>query len=203
MATATIKPERKLKTIWYMNILFFYAAITVMMLLFFLFSDIYTWILISVSAGFLVSLIIVLTWIPAGYKALEYYVEEDSVKMKGGVFWRKHVTVPNKKITNIDIVQGPFERYLKIGTLHIQTAGAGGQQGQKAELKISGVRNMEKIRDIIADNLYSGYTAGGVREKNSSTLIEDISTGERYAGEKEILLEILQTLKSMDEKLKK
>lgn len=203
MATATIKPERKLKTIWYMNILLFYAAIAVMMLMFFLFSDIYTWILISVSAVFLLSLIIVLIWVPAGYKALEYYVEEDSVKMKGGVFWRKHVTVPNKKITNIDIVQGPFERFLKIGTLHIQTAGAGGQQGQKAELKISGVRNMEKIRDIIAGNLNSGYTSEGIKERISSSLAEDISLGEKYAGEKEILLEILQTLKSMDEKLKK
>ena len=91
-------------------------------------------------------------------------------------------------------VQFLGERIVAHAHAAVVAAGAGGQQGQKAELKISGVRNMEKIRDIIAGNLNSGY---------SSSLAEDISTGEKYTGEKEILLEILQTLKSMDEKLKK
>jgi membrane protein YdbS with pleckstrin-like domain len=198
MGKATIKPEKELKIIWYMAVLIFYTATLIMILMLFLFSDANIWVLTAMSAIWLLSLIIILIWVPAAYKALEYYIEEDSIKMKGGVFWRKHVTVPNKKITNIDITQGPFERFLKIGTVHIQTAGAGGQQGQKAELKIGGVKDMDKIRDTITGNLNFNTGAGNVIEKIPATIAEIT-----YVSEKEILLEILEILKGMDEKLKK
>ena len=198
MGKATIKPEKELKIIWYMSVLIFYTATLIMILMLFLFSDANIWVLTAMSAIWLLSLIIILIWVPAAYKALEYYIEEDSIKMKGGVFWRKHVTVPNKKITNIDITQGPFERFLKIGTVHIQTAGAGGQQGQKAELKIGGVKDMDKIRDTITGNLNFNTGAGNVIEKIPATIAEIT-----YVSEKEILLEILEILKGMDEKLKK
>ena len=195
MGKATIKPEKELKIIWYMSVLIFYTATLIMILMLFLFSDANIWVLIAMSAIWLLSLIIILIWVPAAYKALEYYIEEDSVKMKGGVFWRKYVTVPNKKITNIDITQGPFERFLKIGTVHIQTAGAGGQQGQKAELKIGGVKDMDKIRDTITGNLNFNTGAGNVIEKIPATIAEIT-----YVSEKEILLEILEILKRMENK---
>lgn len=195
MGKATIKPEKGLKIIWYMIVLIFYTATLITILMLFLFSDANIWVLIAMSAIWLLSLIIILIWVPAAYKALEYYIEEDSVKMKGGVFWRKYVTVPNKKITNIDITQGPFERFLKIGTVHIQTAGAGGQQGQKAELKISGVKDMDKIRDTIIGNLNFNTGAGNVIEKIPATIAEIT-----YVSEKEILLEILEILKRMENK---
>lgn len=198
MGKATIKPEKELKIIWYMTVLIFYTATLMIIFMLFLFSDVNIWVLTAMSAIWLLSLIILLIWVPAAYKALEYYIEEDSVKMKGGVFWRKHVTVPNKKITNIDITQGPFERFLKIGTVHIQTAGAGGQQGQKAELKIGGVKDMDKIRDAITGNLNFNTGVDNVIEKIPSTIAEIT-----YISEKEILLEILEILKGMDEKLKK
>ena len=193
MGKATIKPEKELKIIWYMSVLIFYTTTLIMILMLFLFSDANIWVLTAMSAIWLLSLIIILIWVPAAYKALEYYIEEDSIKMKGGVFWRKHVTVPNKKITNIDITQGPFERFLKIGTVHIQTAGAGGQQGQKAELKINGVKDMDKIRDTITGNLNFNTGAGNVIEKIPATIAEIT-----YVSEKEILLEILEILKRME-----
>ena len=197
-----VKPEKELKIIWYMSALILFTASLIIILSFFLFSDVNIWIPIGFSIVWLISLIIALIWVPAAYRAIEYYIQQDSVKMKGGVFWRKHVTIPNRKITNIDITQGPFERFLKIGTVHVQTAGAGGQQGQKAELKISGVREMGTIRDAIINNIIpSTVTGAGEAEIPLRTYSTETSSG--VSTEKGILFDILTTLKSIDERLKK
>jgi len=190
-----------LKIIWYMSTLILFTASLIIILTFFLFSDVNIWFPIGFSTVWLISLIIVLIWVPAAYRALEYYIQQDSVKMKGGVFWRKHVTIPNRKITNIDITQGPFERFLKIGTIHVQTAGAGGQQGQKAELKINGVREMGTIKDTIINNINTS-TVTGVREAEIPLRNYSTETASVTSKEKEILFDILSTLKSIEERLK-
>ena len=196
-----VKPEKELKIIWYMSTLILFTASLIIILTFFLFSDVNIWFPIGFSTVWLISLIIVLIWVPAAYRALEYYIQQDSVKMKGGVFWRKHVTIPNQKITNIDITQGPFERFLKIGTIHVQTAGAGGQQGQKAELKINGVREMGTIKDTIINNINTS-TVTGVREAEIPLRNYSTETASVTSKEKEILFDILSTLKSIEERLK-
>ena len=196
-----VKPEKELKIIWYMSTLILFTASLIIILTFFLFSDVNIWFPLGFSTIWLISLIIVLIWVPAAYRALEYYIQQDSVKMKGGVFWRKHVTIPNQKITNIDITQGPFERFLKIGTIHVQTAGAGGQQGQKAELKINGVREMGTIKDTIINNINTS-TVTGVREAEIPLRNYSTETASVTSKEKEILFDILSTLKSIEERLK-
>ena len=197
-----VKPEKELKIIWYMSALILFTASLIIILSFFLFSDVNIWIPIGFSIVWLISLTIALIWVPAAYRAIEYYIQQDSVKMKGGVFWRKHVTIPNRKITNIDITQGPFERFLKIGTIHVQTAGAGGQQGQKAELKISGVREMGTIRDAIINNIIPS-TVTGLGETEIPLRTYSTETASGVSTEKGILFDILTTLKSIDERLKK
>ena len=197
-----VKPEKELKIIWYMSALILFTASLIIILSFFLFSDVNIWIPIGFSIVWLISLIIALIWVPAAYRAIEYFIQQDSVKMKGGVFWRKHVTIPNRKITNIDITQGPFERFLKIGTIHVQTAGAGGQQGQKAELKISGVREMGTIRDAIINNIIPS-TVTGLGETEIPLRTYSTETASGVSTEKGILFDILTTLKSIDERLKK
>ena len=126
----TVKPEKELRIIWYVTALIVFALSAIVILFLFLFTDANYWAMVGFSAVWLISLIITLIWVPAAYRVIEYMIEQDSVKMKSGVFWKKHVTIPNRKITNVDITQGPFERFLKLGTIHVQTAGAGGQQGQ-------------------------------------------------------------------------
>lgn len=100
---------------------------------------------------------LILLWIPAFYKSLEYVIDSDSVKMKKGVFWKKRVTVPFTKITNLDVTQGPVQRVFDIGTIHVQTAGAGGPQGAQAELKLLGVRDLDEVKDTIMERV-RGYT---------------------------------------------
>lgn len=92
-------------------------------------------------------------WIPAYCRTLEYSVDADAVRMNGGVFWKRRVTVPYDKITNVDIIQGPMQRMYGIGTVNVQTAGAGGAQGAHAELRLAGVQETDAIRDRILDHM--------------------------------------------------
>ena len=92
-------------------------------------------------------------WIPAYFKTLEYILDDEAVKMNKGVFWKKRVTVPYHKITNVDVTQGPIERMYNLGTIHVQTAGAGGAQGANAELRMNGIRELESLKNIIMDGV--------------------------------------------------
>jgi len=199
------KPEEQLKTLWYITWLIVFAlGLVLWVVLIFLVNPI---IFIICLGVWFVIMIPVLFWIPKAYQVLEYSIEEDSVKMKEGVFWKKNVTVPYLKITNVDITHGPIQRALGIGVIHVQTAGAGGQQGQKAELKINGIKNLEELRDKILMNIKSYHlnktvdaektlsSNGGVARDHRGTAREDISLNNQILGK------ILQELSAIRKKL--
>ena len=71
--------------------------------------------------------------------------------MVRGVFWKKNITVPFTKITNVDVTQGPLQRLFNIGTINVQTAGAGGAQGARPELVFVGTRDLEGIKETIME----------------------------------------------------
>ncbi len=146
-----LKPEKELQAIWILS----WVVALILGVLFFLFLVFSGEIMVTIFlvAGWVLIMIPVLIWIPYAFRALEYYIDDEGVKMKSGVIWKKFVTVPFHKITNVDITQGPIQRFYRIGTIHIQTAGAGGQQGQKAELKMLGVRELEEVRNVIVGRL--------------------------------------------------
>lgn len=185
METTRLKPEKELQTLWILSWVVM-LVIGILFLIFFIFSAgiLITAILVS---GWVVVMIPIIIWIPYAFKALEYYIDDEGVKMKGGVIWKKFVTVPYHKITNVDITQGPMQRYYNIGTIHVQTAGAGGQQGQKAELKMLGIRELEEIRNAIVSRLKdSTYSLSNVNPEekkarpaesdavNKSSIFEEI-----------------------------
>jgi len=166
MDVIKLKPEKELKTLWIMTWAFslilgilFLAAITAAVSLWIVGISIFGWIII---------MIFVIIWIPAAFNALEYYIDDEGVKMRCGVVWKKQVTVPYSKITNVDITQGPMQRYYNIGTIHVQTAGASGKQGERAELKINGIKELEEVRDTIIkkvkDSTYLAGRAGELKE---------------------------------------
>lgn len=99
--------------------------------------------------------IMVLTriYIPLFFKSLIYRIDRTAMKGEGGVFWKRSTVVPYAKVTNVDVSSGPLQRMFGVGTVHVQTAGAGGAQGARAELRLIGVRDRDRIRDIILQNL--------------------------------------------------
>ena len=150
MEPIATKPEKEQRTLWIWEWVFTFlltlACGIVIPLLLQYPADL---IIGLIFAAFAVCLILNLIWIPAFYKSLEYIIDEDSVRAKKGVFWRKQVTVPYTKITNVDVTQGPVQRIFDIGTIHLQTAGASGTQSTSAELKMWGIRNLDSVKDAI------------------------------------------------------
>ncbi len=88
-------------------------------------------------------------YIPLYFDTLTYTIEDDLVMGTRGVLWKKRVTVPFRKITNIDVSQGPVQRLFDLGTIHVQTAGTAGPQGATAELRIEGMKQFDELRDEI------------------------------------------------------
>jgi membrane protein YdbS with pleckstrin-like domain len=171
MDVIKLKPEKELKTLWIITWVVALVLGTISLGL--LAITVTLWIVEITIAGWIVIMIPVIIWIPAAFRVLEYSIDDEGVKMRGGVVWKKQVTVPYSKITNLDITQGPLQRYYRIGTIHVQTAGAGGKQGEKAELKVTGIRKLEEIRDIIIKKVKdSTYIAAGAvkyREETTSS----------------------------------
>jgi membrane protein YdbS with pleckstrin-like domain len=166
MEKLEFKPETEQRTLWFLTwvILLVLGTPAWLIPIFFIRGEGIFFFIFFLAAWF-IAMIIIPIWIPAAFRALEYTIDEDGVKMSGGVVWKKHVTVPYSKITNVDITRGPLQRYYKIGTIHVQTAGSGGKQGEKAELKLAGIRELEKVREVIIENIKGIDYSGVVKRK--------------------------------------
>ena len=196
MESVVLKPEKEYKSILFIIwgiVLILTSLLLVIMIIFIPENEAKIVFSIFLSVFWLVMLCIAL-WIPAYFKTLEYFIDYEAVKMNRGVFWKRRVTVPYNKITNVDVSQGPLERMYNVGKIHVQTAGAGGAQGAQAELRMNGVRELERLKDIIMDGV-KGYQSF----KNSSQHEEKTVT----IRDSEILQNILNELKAIHKVLEK
>jgi membrane protein YdbS with pleckstrin-like domain len=195
MEKLTLRPEKEQRTLWFIT----WAIVFVIITSFWIVTPFFAREVVIFFSVFLflwlVIMILVAIWIPAAFKALEYTIDDDGVKMKGGVVWKKYVTVPYSKITNVDITRGPLQRLFNIGTVHVQTAGAAGKQGEKAELKLAGIRDLEKVREVIIQNIKdTSYYAGNISTQTATMNIK---------GKTPVFESILEELKDIKDVLKK
>ncbi|MFC1538199.1 PH domain-containing protein [Candidatus Latescibacterota bacterium] len=179
MEPLTFSPRKEQKTIWLITwfIWFCTAAVPIIAGVIFI-PEIEGRIVFGVILVLYVLIMVLLgVWIPAFFRSISYRIDDNTVKMNCGVFWKKLVTVPFQKITNIDISQGPLQREYNIGTIHVQTAGAGGSQGGRAELRLSGVREIEDVKDRIMNGVQKRHTSSMISshdEKSELSLLNDI-----------------------------
>ena len=75
---------------------------------------------------------------------LRYRLDGDTLRVDGGVFFLFRQSIPLERITDVALVQGPLLRHYGIWAMGIQTAGS-----QQCEATLYGVREPEKIRDLI------------------------------------------------------
>ncbi len=191
MEPIVLKPEKEQKTMWFIGWIVPFVIGLVLWVVLLLAVDKLIFSLFVV--GWVILMPLILLWIPAFYKSLEYIIDSDSVKMRKGVFWRKRVTVPYTKITNIDVTQGPIQRIFNIGTIHIQTAGAGGAPGAQAELRLLGIRDTDGLKDTIMERV-RGYTISAPEEVKKEVVQESDS---------EIFRHMLKELTAIHEALEK
>ena len=176
MEKIALRPEKEQRTLWFITwVIVFVIGTPFWIVVPFFVADILIFFGVFLFV-WLVIMILVAIWIPAAFKALEYTIDDDGVKMSGGVVWKKYVTVPYSKITNVDITRGPLQRLYNIGTIHVQTAGAAGKQGEKAELKLAGIRDLEKVREVIIENIKDlNYPGSGRMKKEIPSGDETVS----------------------------
>jgi membrane protein YdbS with pleckstrin-like domain len=150
MDTIVVKPQREQRTVWLIHWALVFFPICICLIVLILVNPIIFGICTAVWVVFMVPF---LFWIPAYFRSLQYAIADDVVKGQRGVFWKRFITIPYHKITNVDITQGPLQRNYHVGTIHCQTAGAGGQQGATAELKMEGVGDLEGLKEAIMERV--------------------------------------------------
>lgn len=85
--------------------------------------------IVWIAAGILVGVPVTLLALAAQvgpvwrYQTTWFRVDEDGLEFARGRWWRHQVSVPRTRIQHTDVTQGPFERWLGLGTLVIYTAG--------------------------------------------------------------------------------
>ena len=121
-------------------------------------------------------------------KKLTYIIQDDRVTILSGIITKKEQNIPYRSITDFVLNRGPFDRYLRIGTIQIQTAGqsitATGYEGC-----LSGLLDYDEIHGDLRDKLKSLHPVS-----ESTTTSEPINSSNEN-----VLTKILEELKKIRE----
>jgi len=124
--------------------------------------------------------IICIVWWPIYFKSIRYEIGANDIKTEEGVWWKKKNSIPYEKITNVDTIEGPFERMFNIGKVLIQTAGKG---TQIAEGALVGIKNHLEVKEEIMKrvNIARGKVDTSVTyQSQRSTFVPHPDTSEEY-----------------------
>jgi len=119
-------------------------------------------------------------------KNLTYIVREDRVTILSGILTKKEQNIPYRSITDFVLKRGPFDRYLGIGTIQIQTAGQS-QTATGYEGCLSGLLGYDGIHGDLRDKLKSLHPVS-----ESTTTSEPINLSDEN-----VLTQILEELKKI------
>jgi|GEM_PF-422246 len=208
MNEISVKPDRGQRTVWMIHWSVWFFPILIGLLILIVVNPLVFglcalgWILLMLPLGL---------WLPAYFRSLDYTIAEDAVKGRRGVLFKRSVSMPYHKITNVDITHGPLQRKFGVGYLHCQTAGAGGQQGARAELKMEGIRDLEGIRDQIMERIrgiqavQAGATVSRSTEDPGSAMVAggEIGPPASAAQRSDIMADVLAELKAIRQALEK
>ncbi len=188
-------PEKEQKTLWFIGWLIVFIIVMVPLVILYLLvppREVPKWAWTFGMLGWVVLMGLIALWIPVFYRSLQYVIDSDGVRMKKGVFWKRNVTVPFAKITNVDVTQGPLQRAFDVGIIHVQTAGAGGAQGAQAELRLVGVRDLEGLKETIMDRLRGRKPAATEPAAGSTTEISEPDKLDRIVHELTAIRQLLE-----------
>ncbi len=152
--------------------------------------------LITLLVIFLLDLI---WWIPAMllagpyYRSLRYEIHEDEVILHVGIWTKSVKHVPYRTVTNLTVKRGILERWLGLGTLDIQTAGASGTTS--AEQSLVGLANPQEVYERVVAGLqrFRGSMTPTAAEEEPSLALDENATLRAMLSE-------LQAIRTMLEK---
>lgn len=134
--------------------------------------------------------ILIQLYLPAYVKTLKYELSSEDLRVQGGVFWKRKKVIPFHKITNLNTLQGPFERRFGLGHLNVQTAGHGANTSPEG--KLVGLEDFDAIKEEVMHKVRL--------VKSEATMLED-RPPERT--QQQLLKEMLQVLSRIEKNLQK
>jgi membrane protein YdbS with pleckstrin-like domain len=138
----------------------------------------------------LVVFILIQLYLPAYVRTLKYELCSEDLRAEGGVFWKRKKVIPFHKITNLNTLQGPFERRFGLGHLNVQTAGHGASTSPEG--KLIGLEEFDAIKEEVMAK---------VRLTKSEARMLDDRSPERT--QQQLLKEMLQVLSRIEKNLQK
>lgn len=111
--------------------------------------------MLKYSTPIVVILFLISYWmIKLYYYSIIFEIVDDEIHVNRGIITKSKKIVPYRTITNIDIRRGPFDRFFKLGTIEIQTAGySAGKTGPEEKLDGISQDQLEILQKIIIDNV--------------------------------------------------
>ena len=102
------------------------------------------------------------------YDSTWYVMSSRSLRIRRGIWLLHETTISFENVQNVEIKQGPLQRYFGIADVHVDTAGGGseknGKHGSLASAGhrglIEGVGNAARIRELILSRLRQSKKAG-------------------------------------------
>lgn len=99
------------------------------------------------------------------FDTTRYVMTDRSLRIRRGIWVIQEVTITFENIQNVEVRQGPLQRYYGIADVIIETAGGGGGQGQPGVQGghrgvIEGIADPDRIRDTLLGRLRHSRTAG-------------------------------------------
>src|SRR5690606_357362 len=79
------------------------------------------------------------------YHTLRYDIDEEGIRMRWGILFRREVTLTYARIQDIHLASNVVERWLGLGRIQVQTASG----SASAEMTIEGIREIEPLRDFL------------------------------------------------------
>ena len=90
------------------------------------------------------------TYWPRYFERLNYELTEENLVVSRGVYFRRQVTIPLWKVTDVLVMEGPLQRHYGIKSLRVQTAGQGHAM---AEGTLLGLADPEAARQLILERM--------------------------------------------------
>ena len=143
-------------------------------------------VLILGSIGWLVLCFFILFFSKLWINNLSYIIKDSSITIYKGIFTKIEQNIPDNKVTDFVLYRDLFDRFLGMGSIKVQTAGASGQSGFEGVL--NGILDYEKVHTNLREKLVSTQTSN---ESVKSTSVSNDT----------VLVDILAELKDINKKL--
>ena len=119
---------------------------------------------------------------------LSYIIKDSSITIYRGIFTKIEQNIPDNKVTDFVLYRDLFDRFLGMGSIKVQTAGASGQSGFEGVL--NGILDYEKVHTNLREKLVSTQTSTSNESVKNTNVSNEM-----------VLVDILAELKDINKKL--